>query len=470
MRPRRAPAATRVLATVVLLLPFCCTGLRPAGAEEQAPSVHAEPQWDAKTSELARLFDAVVETIEKKFFDETLLKQLDWRGRANAVRPSVLSAERTEDAARRINGLLSELKTSHTALYTPDDYQYYILLDVLRGYWETTDLVSRRFWGSGPYYPGIGAFTRQVEDRHFVDGILEGSPADRAGLMYGDEILSVDGRPYSPIAAFRGKIGATVELEIRRRSDAAPRRLQVSVNPTRPTAAFAVATEASARIIEREGRRIGYVHIWSSNESTAFKNALAKLEPQSIVQDRLRQKGVSVIPNMLSGADLQLPKPLDSLIVDMRGRVGGNVVVAGQYLDLLDPRTYWGDWQAVTRSQGRSPGILKNPPFRGRSALLIDHHTRSAAEFMAHGYKRNGFGPVIGTPTAGAGSSGALFVMPGDLLLYVAVARHEQQDGQRLEGVGVSPDHRVERPLPYAAGADPVLDAAVELLSKQAAK
>ena len=76
---------------------------------------------------------------------------------------------------------------------------------------------------------------------------------------------------------------------------------------------------------------------------------------------------------------------------------------------------------------------------------------------------------MIGTPTAGAGSSGALFVMPGDLLLYVAVARHEH-DGQRLEGVGVSPDHRVERPLPYAAGADPVLDAAVELLSKQAAK
>jgi carboxyl-terminal processing protease len=156
----------------------------------------------------------------------------------------------------------------------------------------------------------------------------------------------------------------------------------------------------------------------------------------------------------------------------MRGRVGGNVVVAGQYLDLLEPRTYWGDWQAVTRSrpQGGSPRILKNPPFRGRSALLIDHHTRSAAEFMAYGYKRNGFGPVIGTPTAGAGSSGALFVMPDDLLLYVAVARHEQQDGQRLEGVGVSPDHRVERPLPYAAGADPVLDAAVELLSKQADK
>ena len=59
--------------------------------------------------------------------------------------------------------------------------------------------------------------------------------------------------------------------------------------------------------------------------------------------------------------------------------------------------------------------------------------------------------------------------MPGDLLLYVAVVGHEH-DGQRLEGVGVTPDHHVERPLPYAAGADPVLDVAVDLLAKRAPK
>ena len=280
--------------------------------------------------------------------------------------------------------------------------------------------------------------------------------------------------PYSSIATFRGKIGATVELAFRRRSNAESRRLQVSVSPTRPGVAFAAATEASARIIEREGGRIGYVHIWWSNEATAFKNALARLEPQGIVQERLRLKGVSIIPNTLSGADVQLPKPLDFLIVDMRGRIGGNIAVADQYLELLDAREkpYWGSERSIQRSDARFrvvPGNPKNPPFRGRSALLIDHHTRSAADLMAHGYKRNAFGPVVGTPTAGAVSSGGLFVMPGDLLLYVAMSSFEF-DGQRLEGVGVSPDHRVERPLPYAAGADPVLDAALELLSKQAAK
>jgi carboxyl-terminal processing protease len=58
--------------------------------------------------------------------------------------------------------------------------------------------------------------------------------------------------------------------------------------------------------------------------------------------------------------------------------------------------------------------------------------------------------------------------MPGGLMLYVAAASLEF-DGQRLEGTGVTPDNRIERPLPYAAGADPVLDAAVEHLAKAGA-
>ncbi len=100
--------------------------------------------------------------------------------------------------------------------------------------------------------------------------------------------------------------------------------------------------------------------------------------------------------------------------------------------------------------------------------ILIDHQTRSAGEIVAHGYKRSGFGAVFGTPTAGAVTSGTPIAMPGGFMLYVAATKLAF-DGESLEGVGVKPDHRVERPLPYAAGADPVLDAAVEFLVKAAA-
>ena len=80
-----------------------------------------------------------------------------------------------------------------------------------------------------------------------------------------------------------------------------------------------------------------------------------------------------------------------------------------------------------------------------------------------HAYKRERQGPLIGTRTAGAVSAAAAFAMPGGNLLYLAVTGLEV-DGEIVEGVGVAPDIEVPRPLPYAHGADPVIEAAVSAL------
>ena len=48
------------------------------------------------------------------------------------------------------------LKTSHTALFTPDDVEYYVLLDIVGG---ADNLAAKPFWGAAPHYAGIGAFT-----------------------------------------------------------------------------------------------------------------------------------------------------------------------------------------------------------------------------------------------------------------------------------------------------------------------
>jgi carboxyl-terminal processing protease len=229
---------------------------------------------------------------------------------------------------------------------------------------------------------------------------------------------------------------------VRRAANAGPERLTATVIPIRPVQAFSDATEASARTIELNGSRIGFVHVWALAESSSFANALRKINPITIAAKRLY---------------------LDSLIVDLRGRVGGYMPVAQQLLQQLDGGSYWGSTAIRTLAQSASAS------FRGRSGLLIDAHTRSAAEIMAYGYKRSAFGPLFGTRTAGAVLNGALHRMPGDMVLYLAAGEPEI-DGHHLEGTGVSPDYRVERPLPYAQGADPVLEAAAELLSSTKAK
>jgi carboxyl-terminal processing protease len=416
---------------------------------------HAREAAPAAALDREKVFDAVVSRIEEKFFDGAKLRELKWGERAAAAKPEVLAAPSDADAVRRINDLLGELKTSHTALIMPDDYTYYFLLDVFGGgAADRTDLLARNFWGSGPFYPGIGAFTREVGGKHFVSAVFEGSPAERAGLRYGDEIVSIDGEAYTPVAAFRGKIGRTVALEVRRAADAPPQRLDIAVVPMRPREAMANAMAASARVIERGGKRFGYVHVWGILDADGFKQALAKIEP----------------------SDNDEAGPLDGLVVDVRGRVGGGMRVVEQMLEALDGRgqPYWGATrfsEKPLRGRDREDRTTRagNPPFRGRSILLIDAGTRSAGEILAQGFRRGGFGPIVGTTTAGAVSAASAFVVPGDLLLYVAVTGLAF-DGKALEGAGVTPDHRVERPLAYAGGADPVLEAALDLLVKGTAR
>jgi carboxyl-terminal processing protease len=451
----------RVWALAALLVASCSAfGLAPIVRAEQTVAPARSLAEPSAKVDLPALFDAVVDTVDRNFVDEGLLKTLDWRARAQAMRPSVIQAASLDEAVALINRLLSELKTSHTELTTPDEYRYYLTLDALQGAGGTRDLIGERFWGaSGPYYPGIGIFTTRIDGRHFVDGVLEGSPADRAGLTFGDEILSVDGEPFSPIAAFRGKIGLTVDIESRRARNAEPQTYRVTVVPIMPSAAFSAATRTSARVIERNGRRIGYIHVWQVRDPRSFAAALASIDP--------------FFPTGKAQRD---SPPLDALIVDMRGRVGGSIGAASQMLDMLGTaeKPYWGQRRSLDRAgkDAGSSGDQAIPrssepqrPFRGPTVLLIDHRTRSAGEIMAQGFKRSRFGPVIGTPTAGAVTSGSPFAMPGGLLLYVAVVSHAF-DGKPLEGAGVTPDIRVERSLPYAAGADPVLEAAISHLIK----
>ena len=281
--------------------------------------------------------------------------------------------------------------------------------------------------------------------------MLEGSPAARAGLNVGDEIVNVDGTDYHPIRSFRDKVGADVSVAVRRVDGGPIETLKVRVMSIAPLHAFREATRASARVIERDGRRIGYAHVWASvgeESARALHDALSKL-------------GVNEWPaasKEKGEADRsRRSRLLDGLIIDMRGKIGGTGSTATRYLELIDPRG------PLLGSRDKSKTPRSITAVRGRTAVLIDRHTRSTAELFVHAYKRERQGPLIGTRTAGAVSAAGAFAMPGGNLLYLAVSGLEI-DGEVLEGPGVAPDIEVVRPIPYSGGVDPVLDTAVAVL------
>ena len=436
----------------VLSASLCIGSFAPATGllAQEASRSELRAKGTQASEEFARLFDAVVKTTSENFWDQDQLAAIGWERRAGEARKACVEAPKLEEAARCINALLGELKTSHTGLLTPDDVDYYILLDVFGGGRGFKELIAERFRGGGVRYAGIGLFSVRIEGRDFVDAVLEGSAAERAGLKVGDEIVGVDGAPYHPIRSFRGKVGDEVALTLRRAANAPAETLTIEVASIAPLRAFREATAASARVIERDGRRVGYVRVWASvgdKSVKALTDALAELGVNSYQGDSRSEKATAP------------PARLDGVIIDMRGKIGGTGRNAGRYLEAIDPRG--------PNVRSRNKRAVARATVRGRTAVLIDHHTRSTAELFVHSYKRERQGLLIGTRTAGAVAGAAGFPMPGGNLLYLAISGLEV-DGEILEGPGVAPDLEVARPIPYAQGADPVFDAAVEHLLRRA--
>jgi carboxyl-terminal processing protease len=414
----------------------------------------AEPQA-GRAAAFGELFDAVVDRTAKSFWDKDRLVAVGWEKRAAETRQSVMEAPDLDEAARRINLMLADLKTSHTALLTPDDVDYYVFGSV---------------FGRQLAAAGIGIFSARIDGRDFVDLVLEGSAAHRAGFKVGDEIVAVDGAPYHPVRSFRGKAGRDAAIALRRVPAGPVETIPVAVSDIRPLQAFKEATLASARVMEREGRRIGYVHVWASVTESPDTLAAALINFHSprnsygqagaVTSDRTKE----LHEGKKERLELAVPPwHIDGLVIDMRGKIGGFFSAATRYLEVIDRR---GPDVRMRSGAGALPGTQT---LRGRTVLLIDHHTRSAAETFVHAYKREWQGPLIGSPTAGAVSGAGLYDMPGDNLLYLAVTGLEI-DGDVLEqGQGVAPDIEVARPLPYANGTDLVLDAGVAYLARKAA-
>jgi carboxyl-terminal processing protease len=97
--------------------------------------------------------------------------------------------------------------------------------------------------------------------------------------------------------------------------------------------------------------------------------------------------------------------------------------------------------------------------------MLINGGTRSGKEVLAYGFKEYRLGELVGVRTEGAVLAATAFLIGGEGLLLLAV-EDVLVDGQRLEGVGVQPTIEVPFDLRYAAGADPQLERAVQILSR----
>jgi len=377
-------------------------------------------------------FDEVWETVRDRFYDPRL-HGLDWQAMRARYRPQAASARSRDETAAVVNAMLAELGASHTRYYTPDDPAYYQLADIF-SYALRRRGLDRVFPGGEVTYPGIGVFTETDDQgRTFITGVVEDAPAHEAGLLVGDEIVSVDGGPFRPVDSFRGKVGGAVPLLIRRTAAEAPTAIGVAPAEIHPNDMFLRGLEASARIIPGGGSaRIGYVHVWSY-AGDRYQAALEELIGDGPVKDA------------------------DALIWDLRDGWGG---AQPEYLDLFNPRA---PTMQVTDRNGKTGKV--DVKWRKPVAALINGGTRSGKEVLAYGFKEYRLGELVGVRSEGAVLAATAFLIGDEGLLLLAV-EDVLVDGQRLEGVGVAPTIEVPFDPRFAAGSDPQLERAVQILSR----
>lgn len=331
-----------------------------------------------------------------------------------------------------IDFVLASLDVSHTGRFAPEELAYYELVDVFR--YGLRERIRQIFPPDGDVtYAGIGIASVADGDRVFITDVYDGGPADRAGLLVGDEILSVDDEPFAEIGSFRNKAGRSAAVSIRRTADGAPFDVSVPVEKLSPADTFVSAIAESAEVIEHDGYEIGYLRLWAYTE----------------------RQVEGVIEEALTGPLAEA----DGLVLDLRSRWGG---APGDAAD-----TFVGGSPEMTMVFRDDKIDLVHARWRKPIVAIIDEGTRSGMEILAYALKENGV-PLIGAPTAADVLAGRAFWLPDGSLLEIAVA-DVFVDGGRLEDVGVQPDIAVPFDFRHAAGADPQRDAAVEELSRHLA-
>jgi len=330
-----------------------------------------------KTYEELKVFSDVLDIIEKNFVDPVDSKKL--------IRGA-------------IRGMISSLDP-HSAFLLPESYKDLQI--------ETRGQFS-----------GIGIVITLQDNVVTVISPIEGTPAYKAGIKAGDQIVKVDGDEtktmmlWEAVKKMRGKKGTSVVITIRRKELPEP-------------IDFTIVRD----VIPLESVRFhllkpsyGYLRITNFRENTAddVKAALKKLE---------------------SGKT-----PLKGLIIDLRDNPGGlldqAIKVADVFLDKGPIVSIKGRLKAHSKiyAAHRDKDKLSHP-----IVLLINEGSASASEIVAGAMQDHGRALVLGTTSFGKGSVQTVEPLRDGSGLKLTIARYYTPNGQAIQARGIIPDILVEQ-------------------------
>lgn len=254
---------------------------------------------------------------------------------------------------------------------------------------------------------GIGVTIVQHRDGVYIQSAVEGTPAGRLGLRYGDRILQVDGADARDWTSeqvskkVRGGKGEPVTIKVDRAGAEAPLDFTI-IRDSVPLPSIRNA------YMLRPGT--GYVGLTGGFQSTSDEELREAL-------DKLKKEGMRQV------------------ILDMRGNPGGLLNQAidvaseflprGQVVVSVKGRTEYSD-PIVYKSTGSDP---EDAPL----VVLINRGTASASEIVAGAIQDHGRGLIVGETSFGKGLVQHVFLLPFNTGLTLTTARYYTPYGRSLQ-------------------------------------
>lgn len=276
---------------------------------------------------------------------------------------------------------------------------------------ENTDDFDEKIYG---YYVGIGTeITLNDENQFEVTNIFENTPATDANIELHDIVVKVNnedvsGKTVSDIGKLiQGEIGTNVTLTLRRGEE----EFDVTIARDRID-----LISVTSQIFEKDDKRIGYIKItnFASNTFNQFQTALNELEENDI----------------------------ESLIIDVRDNLGGQLEVATQIASLFltkDKVVYQLNTNGIIQPiYSTGPGSFQKP-----ITVLINGATASASEVLAIALQESADATVIGTTSYGKGTIQESYQLSTGATIKFTVQEWLSPNGNTVNEVGVKPDIEV---------------------------
>ena len=265
-------------------------------------------------------------------------------------------------------------------------------------------------------FVGIGIYMVKDEetDKVMVLSPIKNSPAEKAGILPGDLIISADDVQYtaeemSVLAnKIKGEEGTKVKIEILRGTE---------------TKTFELVRE-NIKINYVEGKvlqnKIGYIEFTSFDEGTAedFKNKYKELEQQGI----------------------------KSMIIDLRNNSGGIVDEAIEIADFIADKDSVLLYE-VDKNNNEDIEKSKNDPIINMPIIILtNENTASSSEILAGALKDLGKAKIVGTKTYGKGVIQQLLILPDGSGLKITSEKYLTPNKTEINKIGIEPDEKVELP------------------------